>query len=336
MPVAETIRNAIEKSSMIRRMFEEGLELKQKFGADRVYDFTIGNPDLNPPEKFYETVVSLAADRSPGVHGYMPNAGYPDVRRKVAAFASRQQETECTADNIVMTVGAAGALNVILRTLLNPGDEVIVPRPYFAEYGAYVSNHNGVLIGVPSTEDFSLSIPDIEDAITPSTKVILINTPNNPTGRVYSREILEKLGALLNRMKQQGQTMYLVSDEPYRDVVYDGVEVPPLLPIYTETFVVTSFSKTLSLPGERIGYIVQHPAMEGADEVMNGLVMCNRTLGFVNAPALMQRTVAELLEEQVAVDVYARRRKIFTDGLDAAGLSYAPPEGAFYLFVKAP
>jgi aspartate aminotransferase len=336
MGIAESIKIAIEKSSWIRKMFEEGRELKEKIGSENVFDFTIGNPDVEPPEKYFEVIAEIAADKTPGIHGYMPNAGFPSVREKVASYISRQQEFTCSADNIVMTVGAAGGINVIFRTLLNPGDEVIVPKPYFAEYGAYVANHGGKLVTADSNSDFSLSVESIASAITEKTKVIMINSPNNPSGRVYDQDSLNKLAELLKARKASSQLIYLLSDEPYREIVYDGIEVPPLLPLYEETFVVTSFSKTLSLPGERIGFIAQHPQMSEGALIIGGLIMCNRTLGFVNAPAIIQRVVAELLDEHVSVEIYKKRRDIFLKGLKEAGLATAPPDGSFYLFVKSP
>ena len=291
MPIADDIKQSIERSSWIRKMFEEGIELKKKNGEENVYDFTIGNPDLNPPEAFYKTAVDLAADRSKNMHGYMPNAGYQDVRAAMAKKASREHNCKAGFENIVMTVGAAGGLNVVFRSLLNTGDEVIVPKPFFAEYGAYVSNHKAVLKPVDSKPDFSLDVDAIENAITGKTRIVLINSPHIPTGRVYDAGSLEKLAAVLNKHKESGRHIYLVADEPYREIVYDNMVVPPVLSLYSESFVVTSFSKTLSLPGERIGYIVQNPEMQDAATVMNALIMCNRILGFVNAPAFIQKVV---------------------------------------------
>lgn len=336
MPVATRIKESIEASSMIRRMFEEGIALRKKIGDDKVFDFTIGNPDLNPPEKFYPVAQEQIADHSPGVHGYMPNAGYAFACEAMATMCSRAHSVECRASNIVMTCGAAGGLNVVFKTLLNPGEEVIVPSPYFAEYSFYISNHQGKMITVETHEDFSLDIEAIKAAINDKTRVVLINTPNNPTGVIYDEATITALCDLLQSHHKKGHTIYLVSDEPYREIVYDGAVVPPLLNRYSESFCVTSFSKTLSLPGERIGYIAQSPAMTDADEVMNGLILCNRILGYVNAPAFAQRVVSRLIDERVNVQAYAERRQLFIELLDAAGLEYVMPKGAFYFFIKTP
>jgi len=336
MPVAHKIKESIEASSMIRMMFEEGIELRKTLGAANVFDFTIGNPDLNPPESFYEAAKTEVLDRAPGVHGYMPNAGYPFACEAMAKMCSREHAVNCTAANVVMTCGAAGGLNVLFKTILNPGEEVIVPVPYFAEYNFYVSNHQGQMVTVRTNDDFSLCVSAIAAAITDKTRAVLINTPNNPTGRIYDEKSLNELCSLLRSHHEKGQTIYLVSDEPYREIVYDGAVVPPLLNRYSESFCVTSFSKTLSLPGERIGYIAQSPAMSDGAEVMNGLIMCNRILGYVNAPAFAQRVVSRIFEERVNVAAYAHRRDLFIRLLDDAGLTYVKPEGAFYIFIKSP
>ncbi|MDA3901492.1 MAG: pyridoxal phosphate-dependent aminotransferase [Spirochaetes bacterium] len=336
MPVADQIKASIAGSSWIRKMFEEGIELKKTLGADKVFDFTIGNPDVAPPEKYYSIAGSVATDRSKNVHGYMPNAGYENVREVMAKKASSDHACDVGANNVVMTVGAAGGLNVLFRALLNPDEEIVVPKPYFAEYGAYASNHKARLVPVESKTDFSIDIDAIDRAITDKTRIVLINSPHNPTGRVYSAESLEKLASLLKRHKEEGRHIYLVADEPYREIVYDGIVVPPVLSLYSESFVVTSFSKTLSLPGERIGYIAQNPGMDDCGLVMNALILCNRILGFVNAPAFIQRVVGELADEKVDVSIYDKRRKLFVNGLKEAGLEFAKPEGAFYLFVKSP
>jgi aspartate aminotransferase len=336
MPVATAIYKSMTNASWIRKMFEEGIELKKKFGEENVFDFTIGNPDLDPPEKFYEVLKKHAGDRTPFAHGYMPNGGYDSVREMMALRASRDQDIDVSFRNIVMTVGAAGALNVVFKSILNPGEEVIVPSPYFTEYGGYAANHQGVLVTVDTNNDFSLNVENIRKAITDKTSAVLINSPNNPTGKVYSKEELVELTDLLKERLENGQHIYLIADEPYREIVYDGLTVPPVLPLYSETFVVSSFSKSLSLPGERIGYIIQHPQMKDCDDIMGALFVCNRVLGFVNAPGLMQKTVAEILDERVDVDIYRRRRDLLVEAVSAAGLSFAKPEGAFYLFVKSP
>jgi len=337
MAVSRSIKESIGSSSWIRKMFEEGLRLKKEFGDDNVYDFSIGNPDLPPPAKFYEVIERFAQERTRGASGYMPNAGFPDVRAKLAAKASAEQGVTLAAEHLVMTVGAAGGLNVTLKTLLNPGDEIIVPAPYFVEYGAYAANHGGVLVKVPTTADFSLDIAAIESAVTTKTAAVIINSPNNPTGRIYPAEQIQQLGEALQRASERvGRIIYLIADEPYREIVYNNRVVPPVLSAYPHSIVVTSYSKTLSLPGERIGYIAVNPACADFSDVMGGLIMCNRTLGFVNAPALMQRAVGELTDARVDVAAYERRKELLSQGLREAGYAFAEPEGAFYLFCKAP
>jgi len=341
MPIATTVKEALAGSSMIRKLFEEGNELKKKFGADKVFDFSIGNPDLEPPPAFHKLFLRLAEEDAAGAargkHGYMPNAGYPDVREALAKKASREQGCTVPAAHIVMAVGAAGGLNVVFKSILNPGDEVIVPKPYFMEYRAYTSNHGGKLIEAATLPDFSLGMAAIETSLTPKTAAVLINSPHNPTGRVYPAADLAALADLLRRHgKKTGRYPYLIADEPYREIAYDGIIVSPVLSTYEDSIVVTSYSKSLSLPGERIGYIAAGPHISDPENTLAALIYATRVLGFVNAPALMQRIVAELTEERVAVEVYSRRRSAFKEILDNAGLSYAKPEGAFYIFAKVP
>jgi aspartate aminotransferase len=318
-------------------MFEEGAELKKKYGADRVFDFSIGNPDLEPPPAFHRVFTRLAEEDAKGSHGYMPNAGYAGVREALARKTSREQGCTVPPSHIIMAVGAAGGLNVVFKSILNPGDEVIVPRPYFMEYRAYAANHGGVLAEAAGGAGFSLDLKTIEQALSPKTAAVLINSPHNPTGRVYPGADIAALADLLRRHgAKTGRYPYLIADEPYREIVYDGIVVPPVLSAYEESIVVTSYSKSLSLPGERIGYIAAGPEIRDRDNTLAALVYATRVLGFVNAPALMQRIVAELTEEQVAVEVYAARRQAFKEVLDAAGIGYVEPEGAFYLFAKVP
>ena len=318
-------------------MFDEGEKLRREFGADSVFDFSLGNPDLEPPRLFAETLERFARDPATGTHGYMPNAGYPAVRASVAARASRDQELEIPASNVVMSVGAAGAMNVILRTLLDPGDEVIVISPWFAEYWFYIQNYGGRFVEVPSGPGFHLDLEALGQALSPRTAAIIINSPNNPTGVVYTRAELSRLAALLSSHGRScGRWPCLISDEPYRALVYGGIEVPSVMALYPETIVATSWSKSLSLPGERIGYLAVSPKAENAKEVVDGLIMSTRILGFVNAPALLQRVVAELLEESSDVTSYERRGRLLASGLRAAGYEFNDPEGAFYLFVRVP
>jgi aspartate aminotransferase len=333
MAIARNIKNALGSQSMIRKMFEEGNRLKKEHGAGNVFDFSLGNPDIEPPPAFHRVFLRFAKEDRKGSHGYMPNAGYPEVREALAAKASREQGVRIDGSHIVMAVGAAGGLNVVFKAILDEGDEVIVPRPYFMEYRSYVANHGGVLVEVDTRADFSLDLDAVKAALSPKTKAVLINSPHNPTGRVYPAGDIEALGQLLAGQKTRP---YLISDEPYREISYDGVVVPPILSRYDSSIVVSSYSKSLSLPGERIGYVAVGPGAPDKDELVNALIYATRILGFVNAPALMQRIVAELTFAKVDVDIYARRRAAFTRILDAAGISYARPEGAFYLFCRVP
>jgi aspartate aminotransferase len=321
---------------MIRKMFEEGNRLKERHGADKVFDFSLGNPDVDPPPAFHDVFLRLALADSKGSHGYMPNAGFPEVREALAKKASREHGVAIDGSHIVMAVGAAGGLNTVLKTICNPGDEVIVPRPYFMEYRHYAANHGATLAEVDCLPGFDLDLEAIDAALSPKTAAVLINSPNNPTGKVYPAQTIAALAGLLRRHGDKtGRLPYLVADEPYREIAYN-VDVPPILSAYSESIVVNSYSKSLSLPGERIGYIAVSPKIAGKDNVLNGLIFATRTLGYVNAPALMQRIVAELTEARVDVSVYARRRDALTAILDEARIEYAQPEGAFYLFCKVP
>jgi aspartate aminotransferase len=337
MPIAQHIKDAASSSSWIRKMFEEGLVLKKQFGEENVYDFSIGNPDVEPPKRFHEMFVKFAAEDVPGSHGYMPNAGFIKTRDAVAKKVNKEQNVLIDGSRVVMTVGAAGGLNVVFKTLLNPGDEIIVNRPYFVEYGSYISNHGGKMVLVDTDATFSLDVDAIRGALNEKTAAVLINSPNNPTGRIYSAECLAALAKVLEEhLHKTGRAVYLIADEPYREIVYGGKKVPPVLSSYPHSIVVSSYSKNLSLPGERIGYIAIAPNCDDGEALVAGLVMCNRSLGFVNAPALMQRLVAELTEETVDVALYENRRNIFAAGLRKAGLEFPEPEGAFYIFCKAP
>lgn len=337
MPASDKIREFMKRSSFIRKMFEEGNALKAKFGAENVFDFSLGNPNLEPPERFKEVLQDLANDASPGRHAYMPNAGYMETRKAVAAYLSKNNRQSFEPDDIIMTVGAGGALNAVLKTILNPGEEVIIPAPYFVEYNFYLDNHQGVPRVVGTGPDFSLDLDAVKGAITEKTRALLINSPNNPTGRVYREKELRALGDLLTESSQKiRHPIYLISDEPYRKIVYDGMTVPSIFNIYRECFVVTSFSKDLSLPGERIGYAALNPEISDKGELRAGMVLCNRILGYVNAPALMQRAIVMLLEESVDVSQYQKKRDMLCEGLVACGYECRKPEGAFYLFPKSP
>lgn len=336
MPISAKMDSFLERSSWIRRMFEEGARLKAEHGADKVFDFSLGNPNLEPPAEFDNAMRELLADKTPGMHGYMANAGYPETRDAVAALVAREQGVPVRGADVVMTTGAGAALNVVFKALLDPGDEVIVPRPYFVEYGFYADNHGGVLVPVDTTPDFDLDLSAVEAAITPKTRVVLINSPNNPTGRVYPAEAIQALGKLLERKwLETGRVIFLLSDEPYRHIIYDGVVVAPVMPSYVNSIIVSSYSKDLSLSGERIGYLAINPDIPDK-RLMPALVTANRILGFVNAPALMQRAVARLQGVTVDVTPYRENRDILYTCLVDAGFTVPHPDGAFYLFPKCP
>ncbi len=337
MPVSQKIKEYLAGASWIRKMFEEGARLKARYGADRVCDFSLGNPDVPPPPGVKKALEDLIRKDEPALHGYMPNAGFPFVREAMAIKVSKEQRLAVPMEHIVMTCGAAGALNVVLKAILEPGDEVIFPAPFFVEYKFYVENHGGIPKPVPTKEDFGLDLEAIEKAITKKTKAVLINSPNNPTGQLYSEEELRNLAALLSQKgKDLGHPILLLSDEPYRHLVFDGLETPPIFPLYENSVVISSFSKELSLPGERIGFLALHPEAEDKEELMAAFILANRILGFVNAPALAQRLAAACVEEVVDVSIYERRRDLFCEVLKEAGLEFVKPKGAFYLFPKTP
>jgi aspartate aminotransferase len=329
----------MERSSWIRKMFEEGIALKKQFGEDAVCDFSLGNPDLPPPPAIKEGLLELAeqADK-PFFMGYMPNFGYPDVREKLAAEVSREQGVPVTADCLVITCGAAGALNSFFRAVLEPGDEVMTPAPFFVEYGFYCENHGAKLVTVPATPlTFQLDLEAMDKAVTEKTRVVMLNSPNNPSGAVYDRESLEGLAAILEKHNAgRERPIYILADEPYRFLAFDGVDVPSLLPVYPYTVVCSSFSKNLSMAGERIGYALVNPAMEGKAALVGAITLTNRILGFVNAPALAQKLMARALGSGVDISIYDRRRKAMAEVLDYAGYEYTMPKGAFYFFPKAP
>jgi aspartate aminotransferase len=338
MAIATKIQSSIESSSWIRKMFEEGGRLREKFGDENVYDFTLGNPDIDPPEKFYEELRSLALSPGRGLHRYMSNAGYEESRASVAAMLSDASGLQVTSGQIVMTCGASGALNVVLKTILNPGDEVIILAPYFVEYRFYIDNHGGVPRVVwTDKETFQLDVQAIEKSINEKTRAIIINTPNNPTGVIYPAESLAALGQMIERREREiGKQIYLISDEPYARIAYDGHSVPNIFKYVTNSVIVTSHSKDLALPGERIGYIAANPSMTHVDLFIEGAVFCNRTLGFVNAPALMQRLVSKLQNESVDVESYREKRDLLYENLISFGYRMVKPDGAFYLFPKSP
>ncbi len=318
-------------------MFEEGARLKAQHGADKVFDFSLGNPNLEPPNDFKQALKAAATDATQGSHAYMPNVGYPHVRKAVADYLTKEQETQITENEIIMTCGAAGALNVILKAVLDPGDEIITPAPYFVEYNFYADNHGGVLKTVKTNEDFTLDLDAMAQAITDKTKVVLVNSPNNPTGQVYSRKSLEKLGDLLReKSAAHNKTIYLISDEPYRKIIYDGIEVPSLFTFYQESIIATSYSKDISVPGERIGFLAVNPKATYKTDLLSGMALANRILGFVNAPALMQRAMGMVQGMSVDISLYAKKRALLCDGLADCGYDFTKPAGAFYLFPRSP
>lgn len=337
MTISKNVEAILTRSSFIRKMFEEGARLKAEHGADNVYDFSLGNPNLDPPEEFRSVLARAAGSFDKGVHGYMPNAGYPHVREAVAGYISKEQKTDIQGSEVIMTCGAAGGLNIILKALLDPGDEVIVPAPYFVEYGFYAENHGGVLKTVPTRSDFSLDIEAMANAVGEKTKAVLINSPNNPTGQVYTEENLRDLGSILKKKgKEPGRTLYLVSDEPYRKIVFDAITVPSIFNCYPESIITSSYSKDLSIPGERIGFVAVNPEASAKAALISGMALANRILGFVNAPALMQRVVAELQGAGVDASQYERKRNLLCEGLAGSGYEFVKPSGTFYLFPRAP
>ena len=337
--IAEKMRPLVENNSAIRAMFEEGKRLAAIYGPENVYDFSLGNPNVPAPEAVNRAITDIvAAEASTMVHGYMSNAGFEDVRDTVAQSLNRRFGTQFHLENILMTVGAASGMNVILKTVLDPGDEVIVFAPYFMEYGAYVRNYDGVLVTVsPDTSSFQPNISELKEKITRRTKAVIINTPNNPTGVVYSSETLEQIAAVMKAKEEEYRTsIVLISDEPYRELAYDGVEVPYVTPFYHNTVVCYSYSKSLSLPGERIGYLVIPDELEDSKAVIAAASIANRVLGCVNAPSLMQRVIMRCIDEKVNVEAYDRNRNLLYNGLTGFGFECIRPEGAFYLFVKSP
>ncbi len=337
MSVSHKMKLFAEKSSWIRKMFEEGATMKAQHGAENVFDFSLGNPDAPPPDQFNTVIQEIIQDESPGVHSYMPNGGYPFVREAVAARMSKEQETEVGLGDMLMTCGAAGGLNIAMKSLLNPGDEVILLAPYFVEYNFYVDNHGGASKIVETDSEFNLDLDAIEATLTAKTKAIIINSPNNPTGQIYPAEDLKALGELLTRYgKQFGTSIFMISDEPYRKIIFDNNTVPSIFNSYKNSIVISSYSKDLSLPGERIGYLAVHPEMEDKESLLGALTLANRILGFVNAPALMQRVVAKLQNVSVDNSIYAKRKDMFCKILVDAGFEFTPPKGAFYIFPKTP
>ncbi len=337
MTISTKMRSFAEKSSWIRKMFEEGAKMKAEFGADNVFDFSLGNPDVPPPPEYNKVIQEIVSEETPGMHAYMPNGGYPWVREALAGKMSKEHGIEIFHGDMLMTCGAAGALNVVMKALLNPGEEVILLAPYFVEYNFYVDNHGGVSKIVQTDSEFNLDLDAIEAALTENTKAIIINSPNNPTGQIYSQDALNQLGALLDLKGAEFKTtIYLLADEPYRKIIFDDNVVGSIFQSTKNSIVLSSYSKDLSLPGERIGYLAVHPDITDKTALLDAMTLANRILGFVNAPALMQRVVAELQDASVDNSIYVARRETFCKILADAGYDFIAPKGAFYVFPKAP
>lgn len=335
--IAKKMIKYVEGSSVTRAMFEEGKKMAEKFGAENVYDFSLGNPSVEPPKAVSKAIIEILNEENPNrVHGYMNNSGYEEVRAAIAKSLNGKFGTSFNEKNILMTVGAAGGLNVILKTLLDTDDEVIAFAPYFGEYNNYVANFDGKMVTVsPNIPTFQPDLEEFEEKITARTKAVIVNTPNNPTGVVYSEDTIKKLAAILeNKQKEFGSSIYLIADEPYRELAYDGVEVPYLTKYYDNTIVGYSYSKSLSLPGERIGYLVIPDEVDDFENVVNAAGIANRILGFVNAPSLIQLAVAKCLDETTDITTYDTNRKLLYNKLTELGMECAKPEGAFYLWVK--
>ena len=331
--ISKKMAEALKGGSEIRKMFEEGGRLKAIYGADNVYDFSIGNPDLEPPKEVFDALKELAENPTPGMHGYMPNAGYPSTRKIVAEKRGKEAGMEIGPEAVCMTVGAASAMNDVLHSLLDADDEVILLAPYFMEYNGYVANHNGKVVIVQTDDKFMPVISDIEKAITSKTKAIIVNSPNNPSGVVYPAELLTELNDML---KKQDHTIYVISDEPYIDLAYDGATVPCALKYIDNLIICFSWSKSLSLPGERIGYTLVSPKCEDFAELTGAIVLSNRTLGSVNAPAIWQKVIEKSIYAKVDVDNYENRRNLLYSNIVDAGFDAVKPNGALYIFMNTP
>ncbi len=337
MSISDNVQKRMMAGAWIRKMFEEGNALKQRYGEENVFDLSLGNPIMEPPPEFVEELKRLAEKPLPGMHRYMENAGHADTRAAVAAQLSQETGVIFTTNDIVMTCGAAGGLNVTLKAILNPQEEVIVFAPFFAEFDNYIDNHGGVVKVLPTDEKFIPRLDKLEAAVTAKTKAVIINSPNNPTGAVYSEELLHQIGELLHKKEQQYAThIYLISDEAYRKLIYDGMKYQPIFHHYLQSIVVCSHSKDLALAGERIGYIAVHPDCSDHEQLLAGLIFCNRVLGFVNAPALMQYVVRTLQNVTVSVGEYQKKRDFIYTSLAGMGYSVMKPQGAFYMFPKSP
>ena len=337
MAISNKVRGFMEKGSWIRKMFEEGISLKQQYGEENVFDLSLGNPVMNPPEQFYKELKKISENPINGMHRYMPNAGLTETRTAVANGLSNETGLSFTANEIVMTCGAGGALNVVMKTLLDPGEEFVIFAPFFVEYNFYADNHGGSCKIVPPDENF---LPDMEvfrSSINTNTRGVLINSPNNPSGIVYGDKTLSEMCEIIKEKEVEfGTEIYLVSDEPYRKIIFDNLEYTHIFNYHNRSIVATSHSKDLALPGERIGYIAVNPDCSDIEELVDGLVFCNRTLGFVNAPALIQHLIAHLQDTTIDVRIYEKKRDYLYKELTNMGYSLIKPQGAFYMFPKSP
>ncbi len=337
MSVSARVKKGMEVGSWIRRMFEEGIAMKKKFGPENVYDLSLGNPVMEPPPEFKREIKRLADQPFKGMHGYMENAGYPETRAAVGAQLSKETGLKITEKDVIMAVGAAGAINVALKTILDPGDEVVVFIPWFVDYFNYIENHDGVVKPLPTDENFMPRLDVLEKNIGPRTKAVLIDSPNNPTGVLYSAELLTKMSDILRKKEAEyGTEIFIVSDEPYKKILYDGLEYPSPLNFHRHSIICTSHSKDLSVAGERIGYIALHPDCDQHDDMIKGMVFCTRVLGFINAPAFLQNVVTRIQDVTIPVSEYQRNRDFIYNNLVRMGYTVNKPQGAFYIFPKCP
>lgn len=337
MVVSKKIKKLIDaQEGWTRRMFEEGLKLKKIYGEKNVYDLSLGNPDIEPPKEVKRALIEILMEDKKGMHRYMENSGYEDVRKEIADYLSKNYGLPFTSKHIFMSVGCAGGLNVVLKSILNRGDEVIIPTPFFWEFKNYVENFGGKVVFAETKEDFQLDVGKIESKITPRTKAILLNSPNNPTGVVYKEDVLKELSSLLYEKRKEGKKIYIISDDAYRKIVYDNIHLPNLFSLYDLVISVTSHSKDLALPGERIGYIAVSPKIEWVDLLVSAFMISSRALGFVNAPALFQRIAGKFQANCVDVEEYQRKRDILYEALKESGFECVKPMGAFYMFPKSP
>lgn len=337
--ISDKMKDLVKNNSVIREMFEEGKKLQKLYGKENVFDFSLGNPSVPAPEKVKEAIIKIAENEDPCfLHGYMSNSGFEDVREKIAESINRKFETNFSAKNLIMTVGAASGLNIVLKSIINPGDEVINFAPYFSEYNNYIKNYDGIVTVINANlETFEPNLEELENKINSKTKAVIINTPNNPTGIIYSEELIKKLAKILEEKSSQiGHPIYLISDEPYRELAYDGAIVPYVTKYYKNTFVVYSYSKSLSLPGERIGYVIVPDELEDSNEMIEAITIANRIIGCVNAPSLIQRVIPYCLDIQIDLKEYDANRKLLYKILTECGFECVKPQGAFYLFVKSP